>query len=688
MLPEGYFASHRRLWRTFGSLLLAAIPFSTQAQAPASGLPPPQAEAKEPAAPYTIELLETRVRIEPDGSGRQETHATIQISSEAAARQFARLAFDYHRGSESLDFPLVRITHPGGGTADILPSAISDQPNPAVADAPAFQDVRRKSVRILGLRPGDRLEYRVVTTVSRAPLAPEFYFSHSFARSAIVSRELLELDVPAGRAIQLRASPSLPAASVEETGEGEAARRIYRWSVSNAAGDGAAGDSEAGDAAEVKVTSFPSWEKLSARLALEFLPGTAAGDPMREKSAELTQGSRSGEEKLQAIYDFVSRKIRTVDLPLGATGFSPRGPETVVSSGYATPEEKVFLLAALAAQAGIPAHPVLMTKADAGKDLLPVPSVFERVLVKAGEEPAARWLDPSAEVAPFGVIHSRLRGKAGLVLVPKLDDPSGLWRTAPLDLPFAARQQVRVDATLGDDGKLTAKVRYSLRGDNELTLRAAFHQTRKERWRELAQVLSAADGFRGEITSITASEPAETRDPFTLEYEISQPKFVDWSKSPVRIPALLPQAGLPDPPSHAAGGAAGSSIELGTPLEVETSSTIHLPSSRASRAAGTTVRAPLGISVTRDYAGFASRYSLLGPPVAAGPGRTLTASRHLSFVLRQIAATRAADYTAFVRAVQNDEAQVFTLERAPAEGKPASPAGKKAPIRRPDKSLP
>jgi Trk K+ transport system NAD-binding subunit len=36
-------------------------------------------------------------------------------------------------------------------------------------------------------------------------------------------------------------------------------------------------------------------------------------------------------------------------------------------------------------------------------------------------------------------------------------------------------------------------------------------------------------------------------------------------------------------------------------------------------------------------------------------------------LLREISADRAADYNAFVRAVQSDEAQEFTLERAGAE---------------------
>ncbi len=76
----------------------------------------------------------------------------------------------------------MRVTHASGGTADVLPSAITDNPNAAVANAPAYQDVRVKSVRILGLEPTDTLEYRVITTITHHPLAPDFWLAHSFDR--------------------------------------------------------------------------------------------------------------------------------------------------------------------------------------------------------------------------------------------------------------------------------------------------------------------------------------------------------------------------------------------------------------------------------------------------------------------------------------------------------------------------
>ena len=80
--------------------------------------------AKTPAeavsqTPAQIELLETHIRFEADGSSRKEVHARVRINTELGTRQFARLSFDYNRAFETVEIPLARITHASGGTADI-----------------------------------------------------------------------------------------------------------------------------------------------------------------------------------------------------------------------------------------------------------------------------------------------------------------------------------------------------------------------------------------------------------------------------------------------------------------------------------------------------------------------------------------------------------------------------------------
>jgi hypothetical protein len=705
-----------------------------------------------PKLPAEIELLETHIRFESNGDSRKEVHARVKINDELGARQFARLNFDFNRSFEQIEIPLVRITHPSGGVVDVLPSAITDSPNPAIVNAPAYQDVRVKSVRILGLEPGDSLEYRIITITANHPLPLAEWPSHSFDHSGVVAHEIFELDLPPSLApsdmyivknepmrqelqsrqsfpkqgwmttepigeippeqlknlpielqspkkaphsrrapsaanpaaspqptpaqvesteperlqppgtidelppddpkrIQLYVSRSAPMVSIQKTGEGENARVICRWDRTAPSNDPdhTSATDLAQDMPDIELGHTFSWWGLSHQLYYALLPPKELPAEITEHAAKLTQDAKTFEEKAQRIYDFVSQKIATVDLPLGATGFKPRPVGEVLSSGYAIPEDKFVLLESLGAAAKIGFEGLLIGPSKKIGSIVGSPSAFTHLVIEDGYPDG--WGDPSLEVAPLGLLPPAYLGNMALVMGEWSeihDVPSEVWSGIPKSLPFPSSQKVDLTASLDSEGKLTTKAKYVIRGENELLLRVAFHQTPKDNWKNVAQLLALSDGFRGQITNVAASDPYATHDPFTVEYEITQPKFVDWSKKPLRVPALLPLLGLPDPPGKPPAAGAPPPIDLGTPLDVEVNATLHLP-------AGTTAHIPTGTSVQRDFATFTSQYS--------AKDATISASRHLNFILKQIPADRAADYNAFLRAVQNDESQVFTIER-------------------------
>ena len=655
------------------SFMCAVLCAATLAQEPAAKPPDPAKPSEKvtapksedkPALPFQIQLLETHMRFESNGDSRKEVHTIVKINDLAGARQFSRLGFDYNRAFQQVEIPLVKISHANGGTSEILPSAITDAPNPAVQDFPAYHDVRVKSVRILGLQDGDTIEYRVITTTTKHPLAPDFWLEHTFDRSGQVLEERYELDLPSERHSEIRINPAAPPTSEEADSTGASARKLYRWvrrfSAPGSESSGAESVPDSQATPDVSLSTL-TWEYLSIRLDELLLPMSqplsemktyeesmkeAGRQPVvtaeiREKVYSLTKDSKNDPERLRAIYDFVSAQIRSVDLPLGATGFGIHTAVEVLKAGYANSEDKYVLFAALATALKLSKGVALTGFCD--KKALANPAKFRHLLISVHAAEKTYWLDPSLEVAPFGMI-APVPDKCVFVLNRgffAMNSTGHEWMEVSQRLPFGAFQKVDVEASINAEGTLTAKLRYVSRGENELLLRVAFHQTPKERWKEIAGLLALSDGFRGQITNVTASDPMATKDPFAVEYEITQPKFVDWSKKPVRIPALLPQIALPDSPGKTAG-----KIELGTPLDVQTSLTLKLPE-------GTTVQTPAATSVARDYATFASKYD--------GHLNTVTASRHINFVMREISVDRATDYNAFLRAVQNDQAQMLVL---------------------------
>jgi len=590
---------------------------------------PKAAKAEEKTAPpFVIQLLETHVRFEANGDSRKDVHTIVAINDLGGARQFARLGFDYNRAFQAVEIPLVKVTHANGGTSEILPSAIVDVPNPAVEKFPAYQDVRVKTVRILGLQGGDTLEYRVITTTTKPPLAPDFWLEHTFDRAGIVLHEVYVVSVPAAKA-QVRVNQEAPATLERTKGE-----ETYHWDVK-------AGELKASKGAEggsdITLTSFVSWDQLAKQLSRVLLTGFNA------KSFEdaVTLNSKKAPARPESLYRDVSVNVRTVDLPF-ELGLNPvRDPAQILAAKCGTALDKVRLLDFLMAQTKEKSALVMYSDELDLESELPSPSRLRGVLLKVKLGSKEYFLDPGLEVAPFGALPAKIRGRKALVLEGATGSGGERFLRIPTELPFDSSQRVEVNASIAQDGTLKAKVKYAMRGDNELLLREAFHQAPKEQWNEVAGLLALSDGFRGHIESVKTSDPMETEKPFEVEYEITQPKFVDWRKKPVRIPALLPQIALPDGPAKA-----GANIDLGTPLDVDTQMTLQLPE-------GTQVQSPPGTSVERDYATYASKYE--------GHLNRVTATRHIQFMMREIPGERAADYGAFVRAVQLDQAQGMVL---------------------------
>src|SRR6266853_1901553 len=258
------------------------------------------AETEKNAA--QIELLETKHRFEINGDSRKEVHTRVRINNELGVKQFGRLNFDFNRSFQAIEIPIVRITHPSGGVADILPSAITDNPNPAVVDAPAYQDVRVKSVRILGLQPGDLLEYRVVTTTTHHPLAPDFWLDHTFDRSGIVSDEIFGLDLPASLQIAPAINPKTPPEPSSPAERNDPSRSIYHW---NRKAPAQLTDAEKPDAAtpDISLSTFKSWDALAEGLSKLVVPRESDSRLFWDMVICLVYMASSADAKAAAIYD-------------------------------------------------------------------------------------------------------------------------------------------------------------------------------------------------------------------------------------------------------------------------------------------------------------------------------------------------------------------------------------------------
>jgi len=132
---------------------------------------------------------------------------------------------------------------------------------------------------------------------------------------------------------------------------------------------------------------------------------------IRAKSAELTKGLKTEEEKIRAIYSFVSLKYHYIGLDFGIGRYHPHAADDVLDNGYGDCKDKHTLLAALLKAAGIEAWPALIhtqRKLDAE---VPSPAQFNHVITVVPSGPQFIWLDTTPEVAPYGLLLQSLRNE-------------------------------------------------------------------------------------------------------------------------------------------------------------------------------------------------------------------------------------------------------------------------------------
>jgi tetratricopeptide (TPR) repeat protein len=614
--------------------------------------------------PFIIEKYLLSARFENDGTGERTLSSRIKVQSDAGVQQLGELIVGYNTASEKMDVHFVRVLKPDGSTVTAKPDAVKEMTAAVERDAPEYTDYKETHVTTPSLHPGDIIEYEISTRII-TPMAPnQFWFEQNFLDRAIVLDEQLEVNVPQGRALliqseqfsnvtgeevrKVRLAPNSTSQIDEQKSpfstSSENGRTVYRWRHSNLvvpSDDDSSGKKPKAKIPDVQITTFKNWDEVAQWYsALE--KGRADPTPeIRAKAQELTKDRATNLEKMQALYNYVAKNIRYVSLSFGLGRYQPHTAAEVFKNQYGDCKDKDVLLSALLQSIGISSSAVLIPLLRPLDTSIPSPAQFDHLITAVPSGNDLIWMDSTAEVAPFRLLIPALRDKSAL-----LTQQAGQGKIVetPADPPFLSTQQVEIAAQVSDLGKLTAKLRYFLRGDNEVALRLAFRRTPQNEWQQLGQTIAALDGIRGTVTRVKPSDPTDTEKPFELDLDYEQLGYLDWARKKSKVSVPLLSLGLPHPPQNSAGP-----LHLGSPLDITTSLKLTLP-------ANFIAQPPVGVAVTRDYAQFKSVYGF--------EDHVFTAERILNFKMRELPASRADDYDAFSRAVESDENQSFVVENS------------------------
>lgn len=546
--------------------------------------------------PYVFESISNAVRFEADGTGQRDFTFRARIQSESAVREFGLLTYPFAARFETVDIMYVRVKKADGATVETPPSDVQEIDSAVSREAPMYTDSREKHIAVKALGVGDVLEAHVHWTV-HDPIAPgHFWFDYSYFKGGICLDEKLDIDVPANVAVKVRNSDPQPL--VHEN----AGRRVYAFATANPSRPDETNkipdwekNSHGAPLPDVEISSFASWAEIGAWYGSLQVSKVAVTPDVKAKSEDLTKGKSSDDEKVHALYDFVSTRFRYIGIDLGMGRYTPHAASEVLVNRYGDCKDKHTLFAALLQAAGISSYPALVSsklKIDAS---FPTPSVFDHVITAIPRGDSLLFLDTTPEVAPFGLLMATIRDRQ--VLVIPSSAPARLV-TTPADPVISNYEHAQIDASIDTDGTLDAKMRFEDRGDGELALRLAYRGTPQNRWQELTQAIMAGMGFAGTVSDVSVVSPEDTSKPFWMSFSYRRTDFPDWKNHRIVLPS--PPILIPD--LNEAQKRSKDPLPLGALQDVVYESTIKLPD-------GYSPVVPGNVDEKRDFAEYSATYA-------------------------------------------------------------------------------
>ncbi|HEX6462935.1 MAG TPA: DUF3857 and transglutaminase domain-containing protein, partial [Vicinamibacterales bacterium] len=504
-------------------LYSAALLLTCASSAHAQGAPP---QPSFPDEAFVTEQSKTAWRLEEDGTGRRETYFRVRVQSEAGVQQWGQVVVGYNAATERLDIAFVRVRKADGTVVTTPADAVQDLSSPVERIAPVYTDFRQKHVTVQSLRPGDTLEASFVNTI-HSPLAPrQFWGEYDFNEEGIVLDEQFDLDLPAARKVTLRLNPGYEAHPAESAG-----RRVYHWARSHTKREELTDEAKKQKAikavtdperAAIRFTTFTDWAEVGSWFAGLEHNARQVTPEIRAKARDLTSGKSSDLDKLEALYDYVSKNFRYVSLSLGAGRYQPRPAGDVLHDAYGDCKDKHTLLATLVGAAGLQASAVLISSGVKIDSTFPSPSQFDHVITRARVGGDNVWMDATPEVAPFRMLSPNLRHKQAL-----LAEPSGSRLVdTPENPPMQTLIRTEVKGALSDAGALSADVKLVFRGDTELPMRVAFRVLPASRWKTVVDQITSSTGLKGDVSAVDVSDPQATTVPFTLSFHVQAADFV------------------------------------------------------------------------------------------------------------------------------------------------------------------
>jgi len=220
---------------------------------------------------------------------------------------------------------------------------------------------------------------------------------------------------------------------------------------------------------QIYLWTLNSWDEISKWYIALVLEQMKSDDELESFTKQLIADKKTDEDKVNAIFNFVSQKIRYISVQLGPYTHKPHAANEIFKKRYGDCKDKTTLLLTMLKIAGIKGTPALVpANGKYFDETIPSLNVFNHVIAVVPYKDRYFWLDATNEVAsydsapfmlPTKVFMLNEDGSYRFLTTPELNDKTDSYN---VDMKFDVDTEgnAAIDYFYEYSGKAAESIRY------------------------------------------------------------------------------------------------------------------------------------------------------------------------------------------------------------------------------------
>ena len=410
-----------------------------------------------PQAGALILKCEEHIEISPENTLAYTGRYCIKILNERGKEDFSEVQTEYDSTFEKIELEYARLIKPDGEVVYVGQKHIRDVSK--YLNFPLYSNVRVHIISVPEITEGAVLDYKIKIYRNQLVNKKDFSTSYTLQTAEPIISCRFNISIPESRRLNIKLinqAYNIPGADLNPKVSLDKNKKVYAWEFKNI--PQIIPEPQMPALSEVNptmlISTFNSWDEVYQWWWVLAKDKMKAGQAIKDKVTQLTLGLKTEREKAQAIYNFCAKAVRYVAVEYGQAGHEPHPASEIFRNKYGDCKDKAILLVTMLKEAGLKAHPVLISTKDENNLEEDFPTTqFNHAIAAVELEGNYIFLDATAETCSFGDLPAG--DQARKVLVFK-DDGCKIMET-PL-LPAKnnlIQEELKIQA--GRDGLIAAE---------------------------------------------------------------------------------------------------------------------------------------------------------------------------------------------------------------------------------------